>query len=126
MEHPKKEIGQNVELTEVSSSATQEAQEPPLKHGDIQTEKSPDTIEEENPEALEPDVQELPPVVRKIVSLEDDPTLPTITFRFFVLSVFFIAPGAFMSQLTIFRTTYAAYSIFFVQIACHYAGRYSQ
>ena len=74
MEHPKKEIGQSVELTEVPSSATQEAQEPPLKHGDIQTEKSPDTIEEENPEALEPDVQELPPVVRKIVSLEDEHT----------------------------------------------------
>ncbi|KAF2028258.1 OPT superfamily oligopeptide transporter [Setomelanomma holmii] len=49
-------------------------------------------------------------------------TLPTITFRYFVLALFFVVPGAFLSQMSHFRTTQAPYSIFFVQIACHYAG----
>ncbi|KAF1936915.1 putative OPT oligopeptide transporter [Clathrospora elynae] len=70
----------------------------------------------------DPEIAQLPLIVRQLVSLEDDPTLPTITFRYFVLSVFFVVPGAFLSQMSHFRTTQAPYSIFFVQIACHYAG----
>lgn len=70
------------------------------------------------------EIAQLPLVVRQLVSLEDDPTLPTITFRYFVLAVFFVVPGAFLSQLSHFRTTQAPYSIFFVQIACHYVGHF--
>lgn len=70
----------------------------------------------------DPTIRDLPPTVRRVVSLEDDPTLPTITFRFFVLSILFVIPGAFLSQLSHFRTTYAPYSVFFVQIASNYAG----
>lgn len=72
----------------------------------------------------DPEIAQLPLIVRQMVSLEDDPTLPTITFRYFALAVFFVVPGAFLSQMSHFRTTQAPYSIFFVQIACHYAGHF--
>jgi hypothetical protein len=70
----------------------------------------------------DPALQDIPWHVRRVVSLEDDPTLPVITFRYFVLTFIFIAPGAFLAQLNQFRTTAAPYSIFFVQIACNYVG----
>jgi OPT oligopeptide transporter protein len=70
----------------------------------------------------DPRVKDLPPYVRKVVSLQDDSTLPTLTFRYFLLSFLFVAPGAFMEQMNSFRTTSAPYSIFFVQIASNYVG----
>ena len=72
-------------------------------------EVNPDSSEGEDLEQLEPDVALLPVNVRNTVSLTDDPTLPTITFRYFVLTVIFISPGAFLSQMSYFRTTYAPY-----------------
>ncbi|KAF7520021.1 hypothetical protein PCG10_009502 [Penicillium crustosum] len=71
-----------------------------------------------------PEIAALPMSVRHLINLTDDPSLPTITFRYFVLSVIFVIPGAFLSQMSYFRTTKAPYSIFFVQIACHYAGHF--
>lgn len=65
---------------------------------------------------------ELPWAVRRVVSLHDDPTLPTITFRYFILVILFVTPGAFLAQLNEYRTTSAPYSIFFVQIAASYVG----
>lgn len=35
--------------------------------------------------------------------------------RYFLLSIIFVGLGAFVSQLSWFRTTYAPYSVFFVQ-----------
>ena len=70
----------------------------------------------------DPALRDIPPQVRRIVSLTDDPTLPTLTFRYFVLTIFFVAPGAFVSQLSSYRTTYAPYSVFFVQILSNYMG----
>ncbi|KAK7743744.1 OPT superfamily [Diatrype stigma] len=70
----------------------------------------------------DPEIAEIPPEVRRVVSLHDDPTLPTLTFRYFVLATVFVIPGAFLSQMNSFRTTYAPYSVFFVQIASNYAG----
>ncbi|KAF1817669.1 OPT oligopeptide transporter [Eremomyces bilateralis CBS 781.70] len=64
----------------------------------------------------------IPFEIRETVSLEDDPSLSTITFRYFVLSILFVIPGAIISQMSMFRTTSAPYSTLFVQIACHYAG----
>ncbi|GFF53977.1 hypothetical protein IFM58399_09709 [Aspergillus lentulus] len=72
----------------------------------------------------DPEVAALPLEVRQLVSLTDDPTLPTITFRYFLLSVLFVVPGAFLSQMSHYRTTQAPYSVFFVQIACHYVGNF--
>ncbi|POS86206.1 OPT superfamily oligopeptide transporter [Erysiphe pulchra] len=71
-----------------------------------------------------PAIKDLPLSVRRVVSLEDDPTLPTLTFRYFVLTLFFVIPGAFLSQMSHYRTTYAPYSIFFVQIASDYVGQW--
>lgn len=70
----------------------------------------------------DPEIAQLPLIVRQTVSLEDDTTLPTITFRYFVLCILFVVPGAFLSQMSHYRTTQAPYSVFFVQIACHYVG----
>jgi len=70
----------------------------------------------------DPEIAQLPLLVRQLVSLEDDTAPPTITFRYSVLAIFFVGPGAFLSQMSHFHTTQAPCSIFFVQIACHYAG----
>ncbi|KAI0595858.1 OPT oligopeptide transporter protein-domain-containing protein [Biscogniauxia sp. FL1348] len=70
----------------------------------------------------DPEISQIPPEVRRVVSLHDDPSLPTLTFRYFLLSVIFVIPGAFLSQMNSFRTTYAPYSVFFVQIASNYFG----
>ncbi|CZT03937.1 related to sexual differentiation process protein isp4 [Rhynchosporium agropyri] len=85
----------------------------------------PDYKSEEIGEDLGPDdaaIQNLPWHVRRIVSLHDDTTLPTITFRYFLLVLLFVPPGAFLQQMNMFRTTSAPYSIFFVQIAASYVG----
>ncbi|TVY32513.1 Oligopeptide transporter [Lachnellula subtilissima] len=95
-------------------------------------EKSPEYFTEEQGEKRadghlpddDPALRDIPLHVRRVVSLEDDPSTPVITFRYFILTVLFIAPGAFLSQLNEFRTTYAPYSIFFVQIASNYAGEW--
>ncbi|KAI1820580.1 OPT oligopeptide transporter protein-domain-containing protein [Xylaria intraflava] len=70
----------------------------------------------------DPEISQIPPEVRRVVSLHDDTTLPTITFRYFLLAIIFVIPGAFLSQINTFRTTYAPYSVFFVQIASNYVG----
>ncbi|KAG5982382.1 hypothetical protein E4U55_001976 [Claviceps digitariae] len=67
-------------------------------------------------------IRDIPGYVRRIVSFTDDPTEPTLTFRYFLLTILFVAPGAFLSQMAHFRTTYAPYSVFFVQIASNYLG----
>ncbi|KAI1389940.1 OPT oligopeptide transporter protein-domain-containing protein [Hypoxylon trugodes] len=70
----------------------------------------------------DPEISQIPYEVRRVVSLHDDTTLPTLTFRYFLLSVIFVIPGAFLSAMNNFRTTYAPYSVFFVQIATNYVG----
>lgn len=67
---------------------------------------------------------EISPIVRECVSLKDDTHLPVITFRYFLLSTLFVIPGAFIDTMNTYRTTAAAYSIFFVQIASHWAGKW--
>ena len=70
----------------------------------------------------DPALKIIPWHVRRVVSLHDDTTLPTLTFRYFLLTFLFIVPGAFLAQLNEFRTTYVPYSIFFVQIGANYVG----
>lgn len=70
----------------------------------------------------DPLLRDIPWQVRRVISLDDDPNTPVITFRYFFLTLLFIAPGAFLVQLNQFRTTFAPYSIFFVQIASNYLG----
>ena len=70
----------------------------------------------------DPTISDIPFSVRRVVSLEDDPTLPTITFRYFVLTIPLVIIGAFCAQLSHFRTTYVPFSVFFVQIVSNYLG----
>ncbi|KAK6459701.1 OPT oligopeptide transporter protein-domain-containing protein [Scheffersomyces xylosifermentans] len=82
------------------------------------------SVSSESDEDLDPDVLELPKVIREAVPLEDDPSIPVLTFRYFLLSTIFIIPGAFIDTMNSYRTTSAAYSIFFVQIVSHWAGKW--
>lgn len=70
------------------------------------------------------DVLALPEVVRETVPLQDNPNVPVLTLRYFVLATLFVVPGAFIDTMNSFRTTSAPYSIFFVQIAAHWAGKW--
>ncbi|KAJ3498961.1 hypothetical protein NLG97_g722 [Lecanicillium saksenae] len=80
--------------------------------------------EEENVPEDDPRISSIPSYVRRVVNLTDDPSEPTITFRYFLLTILFVAPGAFLSQMSHFRTTSAPYSVFFVQIASNYVGKF--
>lgn len=85
-----------------------------------------DDLEKDAAASLDDDseLRDIPKIVRDTVSLEDDPTALCLTFRYWFLSVLFVIPGAFLSQMSHFRTTSAPYSVFFVQIACHYVGHF--
>ncbi|WBW72749.1 oligopeptide transporter 7 [Schizosaccharomyces osmophilus] len=79
---------------------------------------------EEKEQELEDDLKELPIEVRETVSLEDDPKEPTLTFRYFLMTLIFIPPGAFLDTMSSYRTSSAAYSVFFVQIASYWLGKW--
>jgi hypothetical protein len=87
-----------------------------------QAQDSADEVAAEDLPKVDDTINELPWTVRRVVSLHDDTTLPTITFRYFILVFLFVSPGAFLEQLNQYRTTSAPYSIFFVQIAASYVG----
>ncbi|KAM3504056.1 hypothetical protein MY10362_003805 [Beauveria mimosiformis] len=80
--------------------------------------------QEENISEDDPRISSIPSYVRRVVNLTDDLTEPTITFRYFLLTILFVAPGAFLSQMSHYRTTSAPYSVFFVQIASNYLGKW--
>ncbi|KAM3559676.1 hypothetical protein MY1884_003321 [Beauveria asiatica] len=80
--------------------------------------------QQENISEDDPRISSIPSYVRRVVNLTDDPTEPTITFRYFLLTILFVAPGAFLSQMSHYRTTSAPYSVFFVQIASNYVGKW--
>ncbi|KAJ3725613.1 hypothetical protein DFJ43DRAFT_1041427, partial [Lentinula guzmanii] len=81
---------------------------------------------EEIDEDSDPTSAMIPQIVRELVDFEDDPTMPVITWRFFFLSGTLTALGAlrWLTQMGFFRTTYIPYSIYFVQIAALYFGRF--
>lgn len=68
------------------------------------TVSSSSDLGEDNVELLSEEFANIPELVRNTVSFEDDPTLPVITFRSVLLSVFFCVLGSFVSQLSFFRT----------------------
>ncbi|KAJ9143494.1 OPT oligopeptide transporter [Pleurostoma richardsiae] len=65
----------------------------------------------------------IPELVRDVVSFEDDPKLPVITFRSVLLSAVFCIAGSVVSQLSYFRTTTAPFPVFFVILASAPLGR---
>lgn len=122
--------GSTVSSAEPRRSSQNDSDRIPGVAGESDLEKPPFlfTVNKDSSEGEEaipeddPRVAALPPYVRRVVSLTDDPTLMVFTFRYFVLSLLFVIPGAFLSMMSHFRTTYAPYSIFFVQIASSYVG----
>lgn len=95
---------------------------PEQKIQDVETSTSSASYEYDD--HLDADILELPLIVREVVPLEDDPDIPVLTFRYFLLAIIFVSPGAFISTLNSYRTTSAAYSIFFVQICSHWLGKW--
>lgn len=77
-------------------------------------------VDPDERDVLPSDLKDLPPEVLNTVDLDDNPHEPTITFRYFVLAI----PGAFVQQMSFFRTTSASYSSLFVQVASNYVGRF--
>ncbi|KAJ7635835.1 OPT oligopeptide transporter [Mycena polygramma] len=74
-------------------------------------------------EADSSDYANIPPLVRDVVGFEDDPSLPTLTFRVFFISTIFVFLGAFTGQLTFFRTTSANFSVFFIVLVSWPLGK---
>ncbi|GJJ70241.1 hypothetical protein EMPS_02590 [Entomortierella parvispora] len=60
--------------------------------------------------------------VRAVVPITDDPSLPVMTFRFWVLSTLFSIIGAMINQYYYFRTTSGTFSIYFVNLATYGMG----
>lgn len=118
------EISKSIEETGIPTEKI--SPETSVKGSTPIVETSPLDIEKATPEARfgddDPLLKDIPWQVRRIVGLEDDPTEPTITFRYFLLTLIFVAPGAFLSQMSHYRTTSAPYSVFFVQICSNYVG----
>ncbi|KAK3814143.1 MAG: OPT oligopeptide transporter protein-domain-containing protein [Benniella sp.] len=63
-------------------------------------------------------------VVRQAVPVTDDPTLPVVTFRFWVLSFFFSVIASVIKQYYFFRTTLGVFSIFFVNLVSYVLGNW--
>ncbi|RKP26649.1 OPT oligopeptide transporter protein-domain-containing protein [Syncephalis pseudoplumigaleata] len=61
-------------------------------------------------------------IVAATVSTFDDPTLPCLTFRFWVLGTFFTMLGAGVSQMFYFRSNALIFSVFFVQLVSYPLG----
>lgn len=91
---------------------------------DVTISKSSENEDEAAEGDLEDDLKGIPSVVRSVVTLEDNPQEPCFTFRVVVLSIIFILPGAFLDTMNSYRTTSAAYSIFFVQICSYWVGKW--
>ncbi|PMD32926.1 OPT superfamily oligopeptide transporter [Hyaloscypha variabilis F] len=117
-------------IPEIDSYSNPESKDEPknasVEVGEEKVEPGSGTSADDTSSAMDdndPAIRDIPFNVRRIVSFEDDPTLPTLTFRYFVLTLLFVIPGAFLSQMSHYRTNSAPYSIFFVQICANYAGQ---
>ncbi|KAI9593425.1 oligopeptide transporter 4-like protein [Syncephalis fuscata] len=62
-------------------------------------------------------------IVRATVSNKDDPTLPTLTFRFWAISLFFTCTLAFINQIVAFRDNVIFISPIVVQLVSFPLGR---
>ncbi|CAG8491960.1 2461_t:CDS:10 [Ambispora leptoticha] len=81
---------------------------------------------DEDTEKTEVDDEETSPIpmVAAAVSTYDDPKLSCLTFRFWVLSTFFTALGAALSEFYYFRPTNSVFSLFFVLFMSYVLGRW--
>ncbi|RIB14300.1 oligopeptide transporter 6-like protein [Gigaspora rosea] len=80
--------------------------------------------DEEKSIEVESEVDSAVDLVATAVSTNDDPNLPCLTFRFWVLSTVFTMLGAGISVFYYFRANVLLYSIFFVILASYIAGKW--
>jgi hypothetical protein len=83
--------------TDVSEPAIGSAESKPSQSCDPELAYDATTADDEL--IIEEDLRDIPVEVRNTVSFEDDQNLPTITFRYFLLTFIFVAPGAFLYQM---------------------------
>ncbi|CAG8654930.1 14982_t:CDS:10 [Dentiscutata erythropus] len=86
-------------------------------------------IHDEEKTEIESDEDSEDSVVKMIsaaANTNDDPSLPCLTFRFWVLSTLFTALGAAVSVFYYFRSNYVNYSIFFVILASYILGKFME
>ncbi|CAI2169826.1 18648_t:CDS:10 [Funneliformis geosporum] len=62
-------------------------------------------------------------IIPMAVNTNDDPSLPCLTFRFWVLSTFFTTLGAGISTFYLYRPNGQIYSVFFVLLASFFMGQ---
>ncbi|KAF8975589.1 hypothetical protein BGZ46_009001, partial [Entomortierella lignicola] len=74
--------------------------------------------------ALEEEENSPIPEVAAIVSNKDDPTLPCLTFRFWVMGVFFTVLLAFVNQFFFFRTNPLTLSAMVIQLIAYPIGKF--
>jgi hypothetical protein len=92
----------NVAIPSENGTATSEPainSSEPKHNQNYDPELATDPSTSEDGPVIEEDLRDIPLVVRNTVSFEDDLNLPTITFRYFLLTFIFIAPGAFLYQM---------------------------
>lgn len=66
----------------------------------IESDDDKETSEEPQYDFTSEEFAGIPDIVRNVVSFEDDPTLPVLTFRSVTLSVLFCIIGSIVSQLS--------------------------
>lgn len=79
---------------------TEKVQSPDVKDLNVIVTKEGDFSDEAQYDPESPEFKNIPELVRNVVSFEDDPSLPVITFRSIILSAIFCAIGSVISQLS--------------------------
>ena len=77
------------------------------------------------------DLRDIPDIVVETLELDktspddlQDRDTPLLTFRYFLLSILFVIPGALMDTMNSFRTTSAPYGVLVVQILSYPLGEW--
>lgn len=74
-------------------------------------------------DSVDDDLKDLPPEVRDTVPLKDNPAVPHLTWRFFLVLAILVIPVAVVDTVNVFRAVPLGYSIFYVQILAHWFGK---
>ncbi|KAH8885598.1 OPT oligopeptide transporter [Thozetella sp. PMI_491] len=107
----------------VDAVGSKDGSKTPGIESDSQDASSAVASEEPRHDFTSDEFRTIPEIVRNVVSFEDDPTLPVITFRSVFLATIFCIIGSIVSQISYFRTTTADFPVFFVILASAPLGR---
>jgi hypothetical protein len=79
---------------------TEKVQSPEVKDLGSVNKKEVDSSDESQYDFESAEFKNIPELVRTVVSFEDDPSLPVLTFRSILLSAIFCTIGSIVSQLS--------------------------